>query len=186
MAALFAGHTVLLAHGGHDELSAPSIRTTKTFNIVTQGGAKGVVTLICDVLTPTSSADVSYRATIVSGVSGPVVLSLYNLGLQGRACDVEITAVSDGVEISEPRSSSSDPLKWKLATREKIVRGKVKNGSVTPPGPPEDHRLRMIRFSHACVIDLTSNRQIHSPMTKSNHDTVPPPSEPGGQDGESL
>jgi hypothetical protein len=168
------------AHHGHDYLSDASVVTTKTFALLTEKGDTGIVTVHLQVLNPKASHDVTYRATIVSSASGPVVLSLYNLGLQGRAHDTEIASVSSGAEISEVRDQGNPQLKWKAASKgEKLAASKPNAGS----NPVDEFAVRLLKFSDACTLDIISKRKIYSPMQRTSHDTTPPPPDPGGQDG---
>jgi hypothetical protein len=168
------------AHHGHDYLSDATITTTKTFALLTEKGDTGIVTVHLQVLNPKASQDVTYRATILASVNSPVVLSLYNLGLQGREHDTEIASVSAGAEISEVRNQGNPQLKWKTASKgEKLAASKSNSGA----NPVDEFAVRLIKFTDTCTLDIISKRKIYSPMQRTSHDTTPPPPDPGGQDG---
>jgi hypothetical protein len=178
--AISGSTNIALAHHGHDYLSDAAIVTTKTFALLTEAGETGIVTVQLQVLTPKAAKDVSYRATIVSSVDGPVILSLYNLGLQGRAHDTEISGASADVEISTVRDAGNPQLKWKAAAKgEKLAASKPGSGA----NPVDEFAVRLIRFKDTCTLEIVSKRKIHSPMQRTSHDTTPPPPDPGGQDG---
>lgn len=153
-------------------------------------GQTGSVAVHWEVLTPKGQQQIKYRATITSSLATEVILSLYNIGAQGRRVAGEITkaTVAHGhtVAISDEKNAPSDPLKFTAFTRPvRINRAKnAQDVSETLPAPPDEHKVRFLKFSGGlCTLEITSDRTIHSPMTRESHESTPPPPQPGGQDG---
>lgn len=136
---------------------------------------------------PSKSGYYGLRITMNDGVIIPDQtweLSLYTIGLQGRGFRVYVKRAA-GAEFLRPDGQSypsygADEIEI-LGTGVKQVPGKPKRR------PPDDRDIGTLRFTGPTIaLEARSLRVRHvkESMTLSDHDTAPPPPEPGGEEGE--
>lgn len=113
-------------------------------------------------------------------------LSLYTLGLQGRLWKVDVMLrFGSSVEIVSP-DGTGEALD--VVT---IPKTGVKGNANPKKHPPNEDNIGFIRFSDSVVkLVAWSSRQRHvehddsAPSVKESHETVPPPPDPGGEEGD--
>lgn len=126
--------------------------------------------------------------------------SLYNLGLQGRHWEVTINEITGRqVTVMRQRYATLIPPTTgvSVSVNQEVDRVHPRRPppSQDQPNPPptqfDRDRICYLQFAgSSCRITVTSSRplgvagNLHSSGQKSNHDTVPPPAEPGGNDGD--
>lgn len=166
----------------HDFLANAQAELLRTFDILdgpSPGGRTiGTVTVKVTALAPLGH----YRYEISSSLPGVTRLSLYSIAAQGRRFPTTIDgAKGQGLEIFDPIKGAWAPL----VTPQKIL----KTGTVAGHGrkkPANPDRVFGLKFTGGrCELELSSGRLMHDeehPILTS-HDTIPPPPDGGGQDG---
>lgn len=189
----------LLGDGKHDLLSAPTVSSSTSFKLVrwdrttNQPVEEGMLFVTWELLSGYQDRDASYRASIYSTIQSPLVLSLYNIGLQGRACETTIMSVTpmngstvkfakDGTLV--PQNAPVDQQDYDFQDLPPVgLDLEVVKGSTT--NAPQKERVGFMKLTGgSCTLIVKSKRKLHGWMDKDTHETTPPPPNPGGNDGE--
>jgi hypothetical protein len=182
----------------YDKLSFDAAQSYVTTKFVVSNGTAGDLVIRWEI-DPALSTDevVAYKGrfefTPAQGKSPTVKLSCYSIGLQGRRVDVAIhePPAGDNVKLFEPNSQGKGVWVAANPSNFEFPLSIPKTSFISPGGkkyPPKEKKIWGISFNAGtpCVIIVKSSRILHSsmPLTKMEHETAPPPDEPGGQDGE--
>jgi hypothetical protein len=142
---------------------------------------------------PHPSNDGSLKGTIKinkgAGIPGQTwLLSLYTIGLQGRLWKVFLDAAPGKFKIIEPDETTERPPK---AGSYKIEMTDVIPHDTNPKKfPPNPEKVLFIQFTAGEVkLKVRTKRRRHvapngGPSLSDNHETIPPPPDPGGEEGD--
>ena len=175
------------------------LRDLKTTNVITAksgytdaGGRARTVTVKVTWTSSQSSGD-AYDAKIevareneadppIDGVTW--ILSLYTLGVQGRLWAVDIQA-GGGFSILTPNGAEMPPSMAKYRVPSTYV---VRHNSDPDKFPPDPNGVYFIKFTGSTVASLKvrskRRRHVQERFDLAEHETAPPPPEPGGEEGD--